>query len=71
MQHGNLPVVKVLLASSDISVYSLNAKGMNPLHMLGSYGKENSSAILDVFKENIPDFDLDQKDAKGNSGNIS
>jgi hypothetical protein len=36
--------------------------------MLGSYGKENSSAILDLFKEAIPNFDLDQKDKKGNSG---
>ena len=36
--------------------------------MLGAYGKDNSSAILDVFKENINDFDLSQKDAKGNSG---
>jgi len=65
-----LPVIKVLLASSDIEVYSLNGKGMSPLHMLGSYGKENSSAILDLFKEHIPNFDLDQKDAKGNSSNF-
>ena len=43
---------------------------MSPLHLLGAYGKENSSQILDLFKENIRDYDLDQKDLKGNSGNI-
>ena len=41
---------------------------MNPLHLLGSYGKDNSNSILEVFKENIKDFDLNRKDAKGNSG---
>lgn len=67
VQHGNLQVVRVLLSNSDIDVYVLNGKGMSPLHMLGSYGKENSNAILDAFKETIPEFDLDQKDLKGNS----
>ena len=50
-------------------IYSKNKKrGMSPLHLLGSYGKDNSSQILDLFKEFIRDFDLDQKDLKGNSG---
>lgn len=71
VQHSNLPVVRVLLANSDIDVYGLNVKGMNPTHMLGPYGKENASAILDLFKENIKSFDLDQKDAKGNSGKLN
>ena len=43
-------------------------RGMNPLHMLGAYGKDNSSAILELFKEYLSDYDLNQKDAKGNSG---
>ena len=43
---------------------------MSPLHLLGAYGKENSSQILDLFKEHIRDYDLDQKDLKGNSGNV-
>lgn len=68
VQHGNLPVVQILLPNSNIDVYALNAKGMNPLHMLACYGKDNSSAILECFKESIPDFSLDQKDLKGNSG---
>ena len=38
------------------------------MHVLGAYGKENSSAILDLFKEHIRDFNLDLKDARGNSG---
>ena len=42
---------------------------MNPLHVLGVYGKDNSSQILDAFKEYNPEFDLGQKDLKGNSGN--
>ena len=41
---------------------------MNPLHILGVYGKDNSSLILDTFKDHCPEFDLGQKDAKGNSG---
>jgi len=53
---------------SNIDIYALNAKGMNPLHMLASYGKDNSTAILECFKQCIPDFNLDQKDLKGNSG---
>jgi hypothetical protein len=43
---------------------------MNPLHVLGVYGKDNSSQILDAFKEYNPEFDLGQKDAKGNSSKL-
>lgn len=41
---------------------------MSPIHLLGVYGKDNSSLILDAFRESIKDFNLDQKDIKGNSG---
>lgn len=68
VQNGNLPVVKILLAGSETDVYAINSKGMSPLHVLAVYGKENSSAILDLFKDNIRDFNLDLKDAKGNTG---
>jgi ankyrin repeat protein len=68
VQNGNLAVVKILLASSDADVYAINAKGMSPLHVLAVYGKDNSSAILDLFKDFIKDFNLDIKDAKGNTG---
>lgn len=68
VQNGNLPVVKVLLANSEADVYAINSKGMSPLHVLAVYGKENSSAILDLFKEHIRDFNLDLKDSKGNTG---
>lgn len=71
VQFGNLPVVKILLSNSDIDVYALNSKGMNPLHILGVYGKENSSSILDTFREYVSDFNLDQKDSKGNTGTSS
>lgn len=70
IQNANLSVAKVLLTSSDTDVYAINSKGMSPLHMLAVYGKENSSAILELFKENIKEFNLDQKDAKGNTGII-
>jgi hypothetical protein len=43
---------------------------MSPVHFLGLYGKDNSSQILDLFKEFIKDFDLDQKDLGGNSGKM-
>ena len=71
VQNANLPVAKVLLSNTDIDVYAINSKGMNPLHLLGVYGKDNSSAILDLFKEYVPDFSLDQKDSKGNTGLFS
>jgi hypothetical protein len=41
---------------------------MSPLHVLGIYGRENSSSILDTFLEIFGDFNLDLKDTKGNSG---
>lgn len=68
VQNANLSVVKVLLAASNIDVYAINSKGMSPLHVLAVYGKENSAAILDLFIEYIRDFNLDLKDAKGNTG---
>lgn len=40
---------------------------MSPLHVLGAYGKENSSAILEAFMQTIPDYNLNQKDQKGNT----
>ena len=40
---------------------------MSPLHILGQYGRENSSAILEAFMEAIPNYDLNRKDAKGNT----
>lgn len=69
VQYANLNVVKVLLANSNIDVYAINSKGMSPIHILAVYGKDNSSAILDLFKEHIRDFNIDQKDTKGNTGN--
>lgn len=71
VQTANLPVVKVLLAASEADVYALNAKGMSPLHVLAVNGRENSSAILDLFKECIRDFNLDLKDSKGNTGKLT
>ncbi len=67
VQNANLPVIKVLLSHSDIDIYAINSKGMSPLHVLGVYGRENSSAILETFLENFNDFNLDLKDTKGNS----
>lgn len=71
VQSANLSVVKVLLSNTNIDVYAINSRGMSPLHYLGIYGKENASAILDLFKEFVPDFNLDQKDSKGNTGKVS
>jgi rabankyrin-5 len=64
---ANLQVCRVILSTTDIDVYLLNSRGMNPLHLLGAYGKDNSSAILDLFIEFVPNFKLDCKDANGNS----
>lgn len=71
VQNGILPMVRVLLAASDVDVYAINSKGMSPLHVLAVYGKDNSAALLELFKEHIRDFNLDLKDAKGNTGKMT
>jgi hypothetical protein len=70
VQQGNLAVVEILLDKSDVEVNLLNAKGMSPIHLLGCYGKDNSSSILDLFMKHLKGFNLDQKDSKGNSGKL-
>ena len=40
---------------------------MAPIHLLGVYGRENASEMLDLFLASVIDFNLDQKDAKGNT----
>lgn len=40
---------------------------MSPIHVLGTYGKDNSSAIIDAFVETIKNFAIDQRDSKGNT----
>jgi ankyrin repeat protein len=69
VQNANLSVIKILLMNSNIDVYAVNSKGLTPIHILAVYGRENSSAILDLFVEFIKEFNLDQKDSKGNTGN--
>jgi hypothetical protein len=40
---------------------------MSPLHLIGAYGKDNSTLILDTFLETLSSFNLDQKDQRGNT----
>ena len=47
-------------------VFFIN-RGMSPLHLLGAYGKENSTLILDTFLQTLTNYNLDQKDQKGNT----
>ena len=37
------------------------------MHVLGQYGRENSTAILEAFMSAISNYELNRKDAKGNS----
>ncbi|KAL4223226.1 Ankyrin repeat and FYVE domain-containing protein 1 [Mactra antiquata] len=64
---GNLNSVRVLLTESSINAEAINAKGQNPLHILGQYGKDNAAAIFDIFKESMPDYPIAKTDSEGNT----
>ncbi|XP_054156411.1 rabankyrin-5-like [Oppia nitens] len=66
-QKGNLSTCKVLLAESRISADTLNFKGQNPLHLLATFGRENSAAIFDIFIESMPDYPINKIDGNGNT----
>ncbi|UJR28238.1 hypothetical protein I4U23_009488 [Adineta vaga] len=70
VQSGHLDVVRCLLAESDIDVLTLNAKGMNCLHMLATFCKENTQAIFEILLKNHPAFPLDIQDGQGNTALI-
>ncbi|CAF1118017.1 unnamed protein product [Rotaria sordida] len=67
VQHGHLDVVRRLLSESDIDVFTLNNKGMNCLHVLASYSRENAHLIFTILLEFYPKFPLDVQDAQGNT----
>ncbi|GFR77207.1 ankyrin repeat and FYVE domain-containing protein 1 [Elysia marginata] len=66
--NGNLSTVKILLTESHINAEALNAKGQNPLHVLGQYGKDTAAAMFELFRETMPDFPIDRPDNNGNTG---
>ena len=43
---------------------------MNPLHILGQYGKENAAAIFELFMECMPEYPLDKPDPNGNTSKL-
>ncbi|XP_076453246.1 rabankyrin-5-like [Babylonia areolata] len=67
IQQGNLATVKTLLTESRINAEASNAKGQNPLHILGQYGKDNAAAMFELFRETMPDYPMDRPDAEGNT----
>ncbi|CAF2499543.1 unnamed protein product [Rotaria sp. Silwood2] len=70
VQHGNLDVVRCLLAESDIDVLTLNSKGMNCLHVLAAHPQGNAQAIFEQILKHHPTFPLDIQDGQGNTALI-
>ncbi|XP_060560051.1 rabankyrin-5-like, partial [Ruditapes philippinarum] len=67
VKNGNLNSVRVLLTESSINAEAVNAKGQNPLHVLGQYGRDNAAAIFELFKESMPDYPIAKPDVEGNT----
>ena len=45
-------------------------RGMNAMHVLGQYGRENAGALFDLFMECMPEYPIDKPDQNGNTGTI-
>ena len=43
-------------------------RGMNAMHVLGQYGRENAGALFDLFIECMPEYPIDKPDQNGNTG---
>ena len=67
VKHGHLAVIRVLLTESQINAEAVNMRGQNPLHILSHYGKDNAHAVLDLFLESMPDYDINKPDVDGNT----
>ncbi|KAK3787016.1 hypothetical protein RRG08_037295 [Elysia crispata] len=65
--NGNVSTVKILLTESQINAEALNAKGQNPLHVVGQYGKDTAAAMFELFRDTMPDFPIDKPDNDGNT----
>lgn len=66
-QNGNLNTCRVLLTESRINAKAQNIRGQNPIHLLALNGKENAHAILDLFKQCMPDYPINAQDGEGNT----
>ena len=51
--------------------FLVSPRGQNPLHVLGSYGKDNAAAIFELFMESMPEYPIAKVDAEGNTGKPS
>jgi ankyrin repeat protein len=67
VREGHLNVVRALLTESSIDAEAVNLKGRNPLHELCKYGKDNASAICELFLECMPEYPINKTDIMGNS----
>ncbi|KAK3918454.1 Rabankyrin-5 [Frankliniella fusca] len=66
-REGHLQVVRTLLEESQLNAETMNLKGQNPLHVLARHGKDNSSAICELFLEFMPDYPINKADLDGNT----
>lgn len=62
VREGHLNVVRALLTESSIDAEAVNLKGRNPLHELCKYGKDNASAICELFLECMPEYPINKTD---------
>lgn len=67
---GALTKVRFLflqLTESQIDAEAPNSKGRNPLHILSSFGQENSVAIFELFLECMPGYPINRPDVEGST----
>ena len=50
------------------SLTAVSCRGMNAMHVLGQYGRENAAALFDLFMECMPEYLIDKPDQNGNTG---
>uniref|UniRef100_A0A914XLN2 Ankyrin repeat and FYVE domain containing 1 n=2 Tax=Plectus sambesii TaxID=2011161 RepID=A0A914XLN2_9BILA len=64
---GSVQCVRILLTESSINAEAVNQFGQTPLLVLGQNGKENATAIFDMFLETMPRYPIDHRDVNGNT----
>ena len=66
----NKSPIKTILKTFRNLIHYLFCRGMNAMHVLGQYGRENAGALFDLFMECMPEYPIDKPDQNGNTGTI-
>ena len=56
-----------MLTESRIDAEVFNTKGRSPLHVLARFGDEKACAMLELFLECMPEYNIDRQDSEGNT----